>query len=152
MGISLTDDCWGLWPERGFLPSSDPMSHLSQYPDVRNYLETNTIDHLEKLSQELEGALANKTFSGSIDALPMLDTSSMVRLSANNHLIERTLLLYSNFANAYVFEDPDKPKKFYPLSSRFHYLSSVKRWAVARFYHTPPIFTTTGSERTQTRE
>jgi indoleamine 2,3-dioxygenase len=93
-------------PRVGFLPTPDPLQHLA---DAASGLPMTTIDHIEGIAGVMSDLLENTPHAmrAMLEDLPPYDFSGL----KDTRVLERLFAVYAYFANAYVFSEPQVPRK-----------------------------------------
>ena len=93
-------------PTRGFLPTPDPLQHLTE---VESGLPITTIDHIEGVAGVMSELLEVDPpgLRHLMEDMPSYDLSAVSDL----RVLERLFALYAYLANAYVFSEPEDPRK-----------------------------------------
>ena len=86
-------------PERGFLPSTDPLERLPS-----------EFEAWERIAPRVSALLLAGQLRGTLAALPVLDPGQLVQRDE----LERAMLLLSVFGNAYVWAEKTAPRKIPP--------------------------------------
>ena len=125
--MQLSD--YQLSAQNGFLPQQDPLKHLA---DADTGIPTATIDHVEGVAGVMPNLLEND-ISGlrkMLEDLPAYDFTDI----EDSRVVERLFLIYAYLANAYVFSEPDNPRKRLPSGL------AVPFSQIAARVERPPIF------------
>ena len=117
----MKQNCWDVWPDRGFLCNADPLDHLND-----SGLDAHTITQIEALATELPNLLEGGTVQQVIDDFPVYDLSAAQHTDDFRN-VERLMTLYSYFASAYVHYDIHNPAHRIPkgIAVPLHYLSTL---------------------------
>lgn len=126
--VTMAQDVWHVWPDRGFLMSPDPLHHLSE---ADHNLPAPLVDQLESTAAALPQLLRTAQLRPALEALPPVDYAELLAEGVDSRVGERLILLYSYFASAYVHapegESRLPPGVAVPLSQ------------IARIVERPPI-------------
>lgn len=119
--------CWDISPERGFLANPDPLPSLNRAAELEQYLTRDDAAVVEQVAAELRALIDSRSFRKRIKGLPVLKFDSLELSDCNDNVLERLILLYSYYANAYVFEDPDAPADHLPvqIARPLHFLTKL---------------------------
>jgi indoleamine 2,3-dioxygenase len=93
----MTDNCWQITPENGFLIYPDPLHDLGA---VDSGLSEAIVEHLETIASDLPDLIADGYIREVLDNLPTYDFSGINR--DDPRIIERLHMLYTYFASAYI--------------------------------------------------
>lgn len=93
----MTQNCWQVTPEHGFLIYPDPIPDLGA---VDSGLGEHVVEHLETIATDLPDLIADGFVREVLDSLPVFDFS--VVKQDDPRVIERLHMLYTYFANAYI--------------------------------------------------
>ena len=107
---------WDVTPERGFLPTVDPLARLTDASDRWALLPAGAASYLEGIAAEMPRLLESGRLRARLDALPTFDLSGLLaeRARLDGRLIERAMLVYSYFASAYVYATYEEPASRIP--------------------------------------
>jgi indoleamine 2,3-dioxygenase len=113
---------------RGFLPNPDPLIHLA---DVTSGLTDSAVSELEEIAAEMPMLLPDSPLKlrHLLDEMPVFDVSAV----QENAAFERLFMLYTYFANAYVYAIPNEPSQRVPASV------AVPLTRIATTLERPPI-------------
>lgn len=119
--------CWDAWSDRGFLAKPDPLPSLNGARGLEQHMTSDDAAVIEQVAAELRTSIDARNFRSKIRDMPELKFGRLELTNGNHHLVERLILLYSYFANAYVFEDPDAPADRLPtqIARPLHFLTTL---------------------------
>lgn len=128
----IEQDCWHLWSDRGLLINPDPIARLTP-SDLPSSMTA--VSEIQATADELPALLASGRVHSALDSLPMLDVSPLETdiPPVDFIVIERLHQLYTYFASAYVFGNPEQPEKRIPASI------AVPLVALSRMVERPPM-------------
>lgn len=101
-------ECWNVWEDRGFLMNPDPPQSIADAVDFP------PINHLQSIATELPQLLETRNIRRTLDELPVYDLAPLQLESLDGHIVERMMQIYSYFASAYVYANPDDPAHCIP--------------------------------------
>jgi len=100
----MQQTCWQIRPDWGFLIYPEPLVSLQ---NLEIGLDDSNISHLESVAGDLPNLLENGTVRNVLDDIPLVDYALLEKTN-DFRTVERGILLYTYFANAYMFA-PDQP-------------------------------------------
>ncbi len=92
----MTQSCWGVWPDRGFLIHSDPLLSL-----IDSGLGDAVAEHLEAIMAELPDLIEAGQIRTTLEALPVYDVQPLIE-AGDDRAIERARGIYAYFASAAI--------------------------------------------------
>jgi len=60
--IHMQTDCWGIWPDRGFLANPDPIENLGSVDSIDRYFSATEGAMLEEIAERLPSLVENREF------------------------------------------------------------------------------------------
>jgi len=60
--IHRQTDCWGIWPDRGFLANPDPIENLGSVDSIDRYFSATEGAMLEEIAERLPSLVENREF------------------------------------------------------------------------------------------
>lgn len=131
----MRQDCWQIWPDRGFLINPDPIGQLSEVLGDSSPIPVAELAHAETLAAELPELLAAHRLRPALEELPAIDLWPLhsVLDQINFAAIERLMQLYAYFANAYVYATDE------PVAQRIPAGVAVPLVQLADLVERPPI-------------
>lgn len=109
----MNQNCWGIWPDRGFLMSPDPVVDLASVEALNTLITREAVEHLSATAAQLPHLLENHTVRSTLDVFPTYNMSPLSQMSAFN-VVERLMQIYSYFASAYVYATDEVPAHHIP--------------------------------------
>lgn len=125
----MTQSCWTLRADSGFLLAPDPVEDLTQV-DVP--LDDGVIEELLALARSLPSRIEEKTIRKDLLALKALDMAPVAKVQ-DFRIIERVFQIYAHFANGFVWCDQNDPSDHIPASV------AVPLVQLAEMVERPPI-------------
>ncbi|MDX1993950.1 MAG: hypothetical protein SF029_16300 [bacterium] len=101
----MNQKCWSVWEDRGYLVCPDPLVHLP--PETP--LSSEAIETLESLAASVPALMESRQIGQTIDSLPRFDFNAEAFTHADFRIVERLMMLYSYFASAYIYGEPENP-------------------------------------------
>jgi len=93
----MTNSCWQITPENGFLIYPEPIHDLGA---VDSGLDEAIVEHIETIASDLPDLIADGYIREVLDNLPVYDFSCVQR--RDPRILERLHMLYTYFASAYI--------------------------------------------------
>src|SRR5688572_1416187 len=104
----MNQNCWQIWPDRGFLINPDPLVRLAESSALSALLPQDTLERIHQGSTDLPELLRRRTIRSILDALPVYDMSSLNQIS-DFYVVERLMQIYGYFASAFVYATNEGP-------------------------------------------
>src|SRR5687768_7361255 len=98
----MNQNCWQIWPDRGFLVNPDPLVRLTSSSALSALIPHDTLEHLQQVSTELPELLQQCKVRTVLDALPVYDMSPLNQIT-DFYVVERLMQLYGYLASAFVY-------------------------------------------------
>jgi indoleamine 2,3-dioxygenase len=109
----MDQNCWQIWPGRGFLINPDPITKLSNRRDVTGRISGATLEELEQISTALPELLSQRKVRATLESLPVYNMSPLQDVD-DFAVIERLMQLYGYFASAFVYATNEEPEHRIP--------------------------------------
>lgn len=125
----MTQTCWTLRPESGFLLAPDPIEDLTR---VEVSLDDGVIEELLALARSLPNRVEARTIRRDLVGLAQFDMTPVAEVQ-DFRITERLFQIYAHFANAFVWCDQDNAGDYIPASV------AVPLVQLAELVERPPI-------------
>jgi len=132
----MDQNCWQIWPDRGFLINPDPIIKLSQRRDVTARLSGAVLEEIEQISADLPELLGRRKVRATLDALPVYNMASLSDVT-DFAVIERLMQIYAYFASAFVYATHEEPEHRIPAGV------AKPLYQLSQMVERPPILTYT---------
>jgi indoleamine 2,3-dioxygenase len=132
----MNQNCWQIWPDRGFLINPDPLTKLSGRSDVTALIAQNELEHVEQISADLPELLQQRKMRAALDALPVYDLSRLTAIT-DFAVVERLMQIYGYFASAFVYATNEDPEHRIPAGV------AKPLYQLSQMVERPPILTYT---------
>ena len=133
---TMNQNCWHIWPDRGFLISPDPLIDLTTVNDLNTLMTHEVVEHLSATAAQLPRLLEMRTVRPTLDVFPTYDMSSLSEIASFN-VVERLMQIYSYFASAYVYATDEEPAHHIPAGV------AMALYQLAQLVDRPPILSYT---------
>jgi indoleamine 2,3-dioxygenase len=130
----MKQNCWGIWPDRGFLLNPDPTACLSDIVGLDTLIPRDALIHLDQISLELPSLLDSRKVRATLDTLPVYDVQPL-RQYPHFQVVERFMQLYSYLASAYVYATHETPEHRIPAGV------AKPLYQLSQMVERPPIIT-----------
>jgi indoleamine 2,3-dioxygenase len=109
----MNQNCWDIWPDRGFLMSPDPVVDLTAVEGLGTLITREAVEHLSVTAAQLPSLLEKHQLRPTLDVFPTYDMSSLSEVTAFN-VVERLMQIYSYFASAYIYATDEEAAHHIP--------------------------------------
>jgi len=132
----MDQNCWQIWPDRGFLIHPDPLVRPTDSPALSALIPREALEHLQQISVDLPELLQTRKVRAALDALPVYDLSPLAQMD-EFYVVERLMQLYGYLASAFVYATNEDPEHRIP--------AGVARplYQLSQMVERPPILTYT---------
>jgi indoleamine 2,3-dioxygenase len=132
----MNQNCWDIWPDRGFLMNPDPIVYLSQVDGLDALVPSEAIEHIEQVSFNLPDLLEGRQIRQTLAKLPAYDLS-VLRDVQDFRVVERFMQIYCYFASAYIYATHEEPERCIPAGV------AKPLYQLSQMVERPPIITYT---------
>jgi indoleamine 2,3-dioxygenase len=132
----MNQNCWQIWPDRGFLINPDPLVRLTSSSALSALVPHDTLEHLQQVSTDLPELLQQRKVRTVLDALPVYDMSPLNQIT-DFYVVERLMQLYGYLASAFVYATNEEPEHRIPAGV------AQPLYQLAQMVERPPILTYT---------
>jgi indoleamine 2,3-dioxygenase len=132
----MIQNCWQIWPDRGFLINPDPLVRLTSSSALSALISHDTLEHLQQVSTELPELLQQHKVRTALDALPIYDMSPLNQID-DFYVVERLMQLYGYLASAFVYATNEDPEHRIPAGV------AKPLYQLSQMVERPPILTYT---------
>jgi indoleamine 2,3-dioxygenase len=132
----MNQNCWQIWPDRGFLINPDPLVRLTSSSALSALIPHDTLEHLQQASTDLPELLQQRKVRTVLDALPVYDMSPLNQIS-EFYVVERLMQLYGYLASAFVYATNEEPEHRIPAGV------AKPLYQLSQMVERPPILTYT---------
>jgi indoleamine 2,3-dioxygenase len=132
----MNQNCWQIWPDRGFLINPDPLVRLTSSSALSALIPHDTLEHLQQVSTDLPELLQQRKVRTELDGLPVYDMSPLNQIT-DFYIVERLMQLYSYLASAFVYATNEDPEHRIPAGV------AKPLYQLSQLVERPPILTYT---------
>ncbi len=132
----MQQNCWQIWPDRGFLMNPDPIEHITDVSGLDGLIPGGALQHIQQISGDLPTLLQSRQIRRTLDELPVYDMAKL-REVTDFRVIERLSQIYCYFASAFVYATNEEPEHRIPAGV------AKPLYQLAQMVERPPILTYT---------